>query len=221
MLSVFGYDHARTALCRNHPSTNVRVPVENILPRRGAGSRSRRAASGRGASTTACGPWRGGRGAGRARCAARPSSRVAFGKRIADQSIWHERIADARIDIEMTRLLCLKAADMMDKAGNKTRAERIAMIRCRPRAWRWNHRSRRFGSMAAAGSQAISSWRAAGPTCAPALPIGPMKCTDRAIISRTRPPRDFVKEDSEMKHLRIALLATSCRGCFAAPALAT
>ena len=46
-------------------------------------------------------------------------SRTAFGKTLAEQGVWEERIADARIDIEMTRLLCLKAADMMDKAGNK------------------------------------------------------------------------------------------------------
>ncbi|MEH3159159.1 MAG: acyl-CoA dehydrogenase family protein [Sphingomonas taxi] len=56
-------------------------------------------------------------------------SRVAFGKRIADHSVWEERIARARIDIEMTRLLCLKAADMMDKAGNKSAQLEIAMIK--------------------------------------------------------------------------------------------
>ena len=33
--------------------------------------------------------------------------------------MWEQRIAEARIDIEMTRLLCLKAAYMMDMAGNK------------------------------------------------------------------------------------------------------
>ncbi|HET9511561.1 MAG TPA: acyl-CoA dehydrogenase family protein, partial [Sphingomonas sp.] len=56
-------------------------------------------------------------------------NRVAFGKRIADQSVWEQRIARARIDIEMTRLLCLKAADMMDKAGNKSAQLEIAMVK--------------------------------------------------------------------------------------------
>ena len=56
-------------------------------------------------------------------------SRTAFGKRIAEQGVWEERIADARINIEMTRLLCLKAADMMDRAGNKAAQGEIAMIK--------------------------------------------------------------------------------------------
>jgi acyl-CoA dehydrogenase len=56
-------------------------------------------------------------------------SRTAFGKRIADHSVWEERIARARIDIEMSRLLCLKAADTMDRAGNKEAKTEIAMIK--------------------------------------------------------------------------------------------
>lgn len=59
----------------------------------------------------------------------RLQARVAFGKTIAEHSIWEQRIARARIDIEMTRLLCLKAADMMDKVGNKSAAAEIAMIK--------------------------------------------------------------------------------------------
>jgi acyl-CoA dehydrogenase len=59
----------------------------------------------------------------------RLKSRTAFGKTIAEHSVWEERIARARIDIEMTRLLCLKAADMMDKAGNKVARLEIAMIK--------------------------------------------------------------------------------------------
>ena len=56
-------------------------------------------------------------------------SRTAFGRKIADFSVWEERIARARIDIEMTRLLCLKAAQMMDTVGNKSSACEIAMIK--------------------------------------------------------------------------------------------
>src|SRR4030095_11482092 len=56
-------------------------------------------------------------------------SRKAFGKYVSEHSVWEERIARARIDIEMTRLLCLKAADMMDKAGNKVARMEIAMIK--------------------------------------------------------------------------------------------
>src|SRR3546814_14950080 len=56
-------------------------------------------------------------------------SRKAFGKYISEYSVGEERIARARIDIEMTRLLCLKAADMMDRAGNKSARLEIAMIK--------------------------------------------------------------------------------------------
>jgi alkylation response protein AidB-like acyl-CoA dehydrogenase len=56
-------------------------------------------------------------------------SRTAFGKTIAEQGVWEERVANARIDIEMTRLLCLKAADMMDRSGNKAAQGEIAMIK--------------------------------------------------------------------------------------------
>ena len=60
---------------------------------------------------------------------ARLDSRVAFGKEISRQGVWHERIADARCDIEMARLLTLKAAYMMDTVGNKVAKAEIAMIK--------------------------------------------------------------------------------------------
>jgi alkylation response protein AidB-like acyl-CoA dehydrogenase len=60
---------------------------------------------------------------------ARLVSREAFGKKIYEHSVWEERIADARIDIECARLLTLKAADMMDKVGNKAARAEIAMIK--------------------------------------------------------------------------------------------
>src|SRR3546814_18556873 len=56
-------------------------------------------------------------------------SRKSFGKYISEYSVWEERIARARIDIEMTRLLCLKAADMMDRAGHKSARLEHAMIK--------------------------------------------------------------------------------------------
>jgi alkylation response protein AidB-like acyl-CoA dehydrogenase len=62
-------------------------------------------------------------------------SRVAFGKRLADLSVWEQRLGEARIDIEMARLLCLKAADLMDRTNNKTARLEIAMIKvAAPRA---------------------------------------------------------------------------------------
>ena len=59
----------------------------------------------------------------------RTMSRVAFGKRISEQGVTIERIAEARIMIEQTRLLILKAAHMMDTVGNKTAKAEIAMIK--------------------------------------------------------------------------------------------
>jgi acyl-CoA dehydrogenase len=55
--------------------------------------------------------------------------RVAFGKPVAEQSVWHERIAESRIMIEQARLLTLKAAFMMDTVGNKEAKAEIAMIK--------------------------------------------------------------------------------------------
>jgi acyl-CoA dehydrogenase len=59
----------------------------------------------------------------------RLSSRTAFGKPLAAQSIWHERIAESRCMIDQARLLTLKAAYMMDTVGNKVARSEIAMIK--------------------------------------------------------------------------------------------
>ena len=59
----------------------------------------------------------------------RASKRVAFGRTVAEQGVTRERIAEARIMIEQARLLTLKAAWMMDVAGNKTAKAEIAMIK--------------------------------------------------------------------------------------------
>jgi acyl-CoA dehydrogenase len=59
----------------------------------------------------------------------RLASRTAFGRAIADQTVWQERIAEARIMIDQCRLLTLHAAEKMDQAGNKAARREIAMIK--------------------------------------------------------------------------------------------
>lgn len=56
-------------------------------------------------------------------------SRVAFGKPIIKFDVWSERIAEARILIDQSRLLTLQAAEMMDTVGNKGAKAQIAMIK--------------------------------------------------------------------------------------------
>jgi acyl-CoA dehydrogenase len=127
MLSVYGYDHAP----HGHGEVvleNVRVPAENMLLGEGRGFEIAQGRLGPG-RIHHCMRTIGVAEEAIAAMAQRLLSRVAFGKRIADYSIWEQRIARARIDIEMTRLLCLKAADMMDKAGNKAAQLEIAMIK--------------------------------------------------------------------------------------------
>ncbi len=59
----------------------------------------------------------------------RTQHRVAFGRPIAEQGVTLERIAEARIAIEQTRLLTLKTAHLMDTVGNKQARREIAMIK--------------------------------------------------------------------------------------------
>ncbi|MCJ0980328.1 acyl-CoA dehydrogenase family protein [Rhodococcus sp. ARC_M12] len=59
----------------------------------------------------------------------RAASRVTFGKPVAMRSNIQDWIAEARIEIEKTRLLTFKAAYLMDTVGNKEARTEIAAIK--------------------------------------------------------------------------------------------
>jgi alkylation response protein AidB-like acyl-CoA dehydrogenase len=127
MLPVFGYDdaphgHAEVLL------ENVKVPIENMILGEGRGFEIAQGRLGPG-RIHHCMRTIGAAEVALEKMCKRLLTRTAFGKKVAEQSVWEQRIGEARTDIEMCRLLTLKAAYMMDTVGNKVAANEIAMIK--------------------------------------------------------------------------------------------
>jgi acyl-CoA dehydrogenase len=127
MLNVFGYDDAP----HGHGEVvldNVRVPAANLILGEGRGFEIAQGRLGPG-RIHHCMRTIGAAEVALAAMCKRLKSRSAFGKRLDQHSVWDERIAQARIDIEMSRLLTLRCADLLDRHDAKDVRHEISMIK--------------------------------------------------------------------------------------------
>ena len=127
MLTVFGYDerpigHAEVVL------DNVRVPIENLIAGEGRGFEIAQGRLGPGRIHHCMRVIGAAEKALELMCE-RLLNRTAFRKQLAEHSVWEQRVGEARTNIEMCRLMVLKAAWMIDQAGAKNAKSEIAQIK--------------------------------------------------------------------------------------------
>lgn len=127
LLTVFGYDerpigHAEVVL------DNVRVPVENLIAGEGRGFEIAQGRLGPGRIHHCMRVIGAAEKALELMCE-RLLNRTAFRKQLAEHSVWEQRVGEARTNIEMCRLMVLKAAWMMDNGGTKNARSEIAQIK--------------------------------------------------------------------------------------------
>ncbi len=127
MLTVFGYDerpigHAEVVL------DNVRVPVSNLIAGEGRGFEIAQGRLGPGRIHHCMRVIGAAEKALELMCE-RLLNRTAFKKQLAEHSVWEQRVGEARTNIEMCRLMVLKAAWMIDQAGAKNAKSEIAQIK--------------------------------------------------------------------------------------------
>jgi len=127
MLNVFGYDdapHGHGEVILN----DVRVPAENLVLGEGRGFEIAQGRLGPG-RVHHCMRTIGLAEAALDAMCARLVSRRAFGRTLAEQSVWEERVARARVDIEMCRLLTLRCAALLDRHDGRQVRRDISMIK--------------------------------------------------------------------------------------------
>ena len=163
-LTVFGYDDRDHGGHAEIVFDDVRVPVGNILAGEGRGLRDRAGPARSRPDPPLHAVARAWRSARWTWCVERATSRIAFGKPLADQGVVREWVAESRLQVEALRLLVLKTAWLMDTVGNRAAMTEIQAIKIAvPRAVQQilDRAIQLFGAAGLSGDQPLAEMFAA------------------------------------------------------------